>query len=59
MNVTTKITVIDHESGEVCIEWWRENEKYTLYAIPSELLFSDSTEIHDGNLQELANWVRK
>lgn len=59
MNLVTRLDVVDID-GEICIEWWRGSDKYTLYAHPSDLIHVDAAgNVKDGNIVELMKWLRE
>lgn len=51
------ITVVDLD-GELCFEWWRGEEKYTLYAHPGDVIHvTKDGKVEDGTQVELLRWL--
>jgi hypothetical protein len=51
------VTLVEHD-GELCFEWWRGVEKFTLYAKPGEVLYTGpSNTPTDATVATLMAWL--
>ena len=51
------VTITDDE--EVCIEWWRGDEKFTFYGNAVDVIHvTKDGKVEDGTVEDLADWLR-
>lgn len=56
--IPTPNLTVDHD-GELCFEWWRGDEKRTLYAKPTTVLRTEANgHVDDTTVDEVLAWLR-